>query len=451
MRLKKDTLSEENLPEVIEILAEKDENYIEFDINFVNNVIEFCDKKKNVEDLEKNGLLPDIIKILAKSDEGVITSNKDFVGKVIEFCDNNKVLAELFNKECNKDIKLLSERSKNLKVDSSNELTKNLKSIDESIKKNYNLIESISSLEKGKEVYHTSQGKANFNNKILSQQKNNDKEALDETISFFENQDNKDKLSELAENHTCGIMKYDAVIDNNGMISGFKKSPNEVFLLPKKENNVDKKSENVGNYNINLNGIKGQSESDFNQPVTLIIGNEEIEPKNLTDLKEKIKEKLSNDSDKIIKKILSFPGQSSWDSFCFVQPFIDKNFNKPNDLSIISLQEQNIQHKIKITNNDVYLYTSCKFTIKNSSTDSFEPICIEESKKYRLNDQEEGKYIVPTLLAEHIAVFEATPHVTEEGNLAYLEIGEKKSEFNWINPKPEELVTLNVVNNTANN
>ena len=67
MRLKKDTLSEENLPEVIEILAEKDENYIEFDINFVNNVIEFCDKKKNVEDLEKNGLLPDIIKIWLKA------------------------------------------------------------------------------------------------------------------------------------------------------------------------------------------------------------------------------------------------------------------------------------------------------------------------------------------------------------------------------------------------
>ena len=85
--------------------------------------------------------LPDIIKLLAKSDEKVITSNEDFVGKVIEFCDNNKVLAELFNKKCDKDIKLLSERSKNLKVDNPNELTKNLKSIDESIKKNYDLIE----------------------------------------------------------------------------------------------------------------------------------------------------------------------------------------------------------------------------------------------------------------------------------------------------------------------
>ena len=57
---------------------------------------------------------------------------------------------------------------------------------------------------------------------------------------------------------------------------------------------------------------------------------------------------------------------------------------------------------------------------------------------------------MPTLLAEHIAVFEAKPYVTEEGNLAYLKIGKKKSEFNWINPKPEELVTFNVVNNAVN-
>ena len=118
LRLKKDTLSEENLPEVI--------------------------------------------KLLSKSDEKAITSNEDFVGKVIEFCNNNKVSAELFNKECNKDIKLLSERSKNLKVDSSNELTKNLKSIDESIKKNYDLIESISSLKEGEKAYNTGDSETDF-------------------------------------------------------------------------------------------------------------------------------------------------------------------------------------------------------------------------------------------------------------------------------------------------
>lgn len=57
---------------------------------------------------------------------------------------------------------------------------------------------------------------------------------------------------------------------------------------------------------------------------------------------------------------------------------------------------------------------------------------------------------MPTLLAEHIAVFEAKPYVTENENLAYLKIGEKKSEFNWINPKPEELVTFDVKKDAAN-
>ena len=249
-------------------------------------------------------------------------------------------------------------------------------------------------------------------------------------------------------------MELHTAIDNKWTISSFSSNPAKAFLSPKGENNVDKKSENIRDYNVILDKIEKQSKSDFNQSVTLIIENKEIKTENLADLEDKIKEKFPKDAEKIIKKILSFPGQSSWDSFYFVQPFIDKNFNKPNDLPIISLQEQNIQHKIKITNNDVYLYTSCKFTIKNSSIGSFEPICIEESQKYRLNDQGKGKYTVPTLLAEHIAVFEAKPYVTENENLAYLKIGEKKSEFNWINPNQnpenEELVTFDVKKDAAN-
>ena len=111
--------------------------------------------------------------------------------------------------------------------------------------------------------------------------------------------------------------------------------------------------------------------------------------------------------------------------------------------------DMNIQYKIEIKGDDVYLYTSNKYkVIKND--DEILPICIEESKKYRLNDQGKGKYTVPTLLAEHIAVFEAEPYITEEGNSAYLKIGEKKSEFNWINPKPEELVTLDVEKDAVN-
>ena len=425
-------------------------------MDFVNKVIEFCDKEKNVENLENNGLLPDNIKILAKSDEKVITSNKDFVGKGIEFCDNNKVLAELFNKECDKDIKLLSERSKNLKVDNPNELTKNLKSIDESIKENYDLIQSISSLKEGEEVYETGKRKADFEGKILSPQENNDTKALDKTVSFFENQENKNKFIESAQGHTCGIMEYDAVINGNGIISDFDKRPNRAFLSPKGKNNVDKKSKDTENYDVNLNGIEEQSNKDFNQPITLLINSEEIQTKNLADLENKIKEKLPKDAEKITRKILSFPGQSSWDSYSLFQPFFNKKFNRLEDFPTISLQKQNIQYKIEIIKKDVYLSTSCKFTIKNSSIGSCEPICIEDSKKYRLNDQiegndqEEGKYTVPTLLAEHIAVFEAKPYVTKEGNLAYLKIGEKKSEFNWINPKPEELVTLDVEKDAVN-
>ena len=445
LRLKKDTLSEENLPEVIKNLAKKDKDYIRNNNQLVNKVIEFCDKEKNVENLEKNGLLPDIIKLLAKSDENYIKSNIGFVNKVIEFCGKNKVLAELFNKECDKDIKFLSERSKNPEVDDSNELTKNLKSIDESIKKNYNLIESISSLKGGENVYKTLQGEANFENKIPSQQKNNDTEALNETVSFFENQNNKNKLIELAENHTCGIMKYDAVIDNNGTISKFEKGPNGAFLLPKKENNVDKKSKDTENYDVNLNGIEKQSNNDFNQPITLLINSKKIQTKNLDDLKREIKEKFSNNTDKIIKKILSFPGQSCCEFNLAIQSFF---FNKKGR-NIIPKTET-IQFKIEITNDDVYLYACSKYKIFNGDSSSYEPFCIEESKKYRLNDQEEGKYTVPTLLAEHIAVFEAKPYVKDNDDLAYLKIGEKKSEFNWINPKPEELVTLDVEKDAVN-
>ena len=91
-----------------------------------------------------------------------------------------------------------------------------------------------------------------------------------------------------------------------------------------------------------------------------------------------------------------------------------------------------------------------KYPIFNGDSQSYEPFCIEDSKKYRLNDQEEGKYTVPTLLAEHIAVFEAKPYVTENDDLAHLKIGEKKSEFNWINPNPEELVTFDVEKDAVN-
>ena len=57
---------------------------------------------------------------------------------------------------------------------------------------------------------------------------------------------------------------------------------------------------------------------------------------------------------------------------------------------------------------------------------------------------------MPTLLAEHRAVLEAKPYVTKNEDLAYLKIVEKKSEFNWINPKPEELVTLDVEKDAVN-
>lgn len=358
-------------------------------------------------------------------------------------------MAELFNKECDKDIKLLSERSKNLKVDNPNELTKNLKSIDESIKKNYDLIQSISFLKEGKEVYRTFQKEANSKNITLSQQKNNDIEALNETISFFENQQNK--LNELAGNHTCGIIGLNAVFDNKGTILKFEKDPNGAFLSLKKEksskkgNNADKESKDTENYDVNLNGIEKQSNNDFNQPITLLINSEEIQTKNLDNLEKKIRENFSNNADKIIKKILSFPGQSCCEFNLAIQSF----FFEKKKRNIIPKTET-IQFKIEITNDDVYLYACSKYKILNGNSSSYEPFCIEESKKYCLNDQGEGKYTVPTLLAEHIAVFEAEPYITKEGNLAYLKIGEKKSEFNWINPKPEELVTLDVEKDAVN-
>ena len=315
LRFKKDTLSEENLPEVIKLLAEKNENYIKSNVNFVNKVIEFCDKEKDVENLEKNRLLPDIIKILAKSDEKVITSNKDFVGKiikscknkeledlkkngllpdiikilaksdkefitsnkdfvgkVIKFCKRNEILGTLIDEECGTSIESPTETLKKSNIDNAKGLTENLKSIN----KNYDLIQSISFLKEGEKVYDAGKEEADFQNITLSLQKNNDTKASDETISFFENQENKNKFIELAENHTCGIMKYDAVIDNNGTISKFEKGPNRAFLLPKKENNVDKKSKDTENYDVNLNGIEKQSKKDFTQPVILIIDNKEI-------------------------------------------------------------------------------------------------------------------------------------------------------------------------------
>lgn len=418
-------------------------------MDFVNKVIEFCDKEKNVENLEKNGLLPDIIKILAKSDKNYIKDNIDCVKKFIEFCDRDEVLGTLIDEKCGQHIESLIKTFENSNIDNSNEITEELKSI----KENYNLIQSISSLKEGKKVYETFREEANSNNKILSPQKNNDTEALDETVSFFENQKNKNKFIELAQGHTCGIMKLDTVIDNNGMIYGFKKSPNEAFLLPKGEINDNKESKDTKNYNVNLNKIEKQSKMDINRNA-YFLNEEEIqsgEGSIYDNLENKIKGKFSKDAEKIIKKILSFPGQSSWNSFFFVQTFFNKNLNKQDEFPTIFLKQQNIQCKIETTKDGVYLYTFCKFTIGNSSTESFEPICIKESKKYRLNDQEEGKYTVPTLLAEHIAVFEAKPYVTENEDLAYLEIGKKKSEFNWINPKPEELVTFDVVNNAVNN
>lgn len=114
------------------------------------------------------------------------------------------------------------------------------------------------------------------------------------------------------------------------------------------------------------------------------------------------------------------------------------------------INQFSIENKIEITENGVYLHAFFKFFIRDQNDGLYEPICIEESKKYRLNDQEEGKYTVPTLLAEHIAVFEAKPYVTKNKDLVYLKIGEKKSEFNWINPKPEELVTFDVKKDAAN-
>ena len=59
-------------------------------------------------------------------------------------------------------------------------------------------------------------------------------------------------------------------------------------------------------------------------------------------------------------------------------------------LIIFIFTDMNIQYKIEIKGDDVYLYASnkCKVTKDNTDTGETEilPICIEESKKYRLND-----------------------------------------------------------------
>ena len=46
LRLKKDTLSKENLPEVIKILAKSDKNYIKDNIDFVKKLSNFAIKRK---------------------------------------------------------------------------------------------------------------------------------------------------------------------------------------------------------------------------------------------------------------------------------------------------------------------------------------------------------------------------------------------------------------------
>ena len=120
-----------------------------------------------------------------------------------------------------------------------------------------------------------------------------------------------------------------------------QKSPSEALLSPKGKINDNKESKDTENYNVDLNEIEKQSKMDISRNACFLNG-EEIqggEGSIYHNLEDKIKEKFPKDAEKIIKKILSFPGQSSWDSFYFVQPFIDKNFNKPNDLPIISLQE----------------------------------------------------------------------------------------------------------------
>ena len=413
LRLKEDTLSEENLPEVIKHLAKKDEDYIR--------------------------------------------NNNQLVNKVIEFCDRDEVLGKLIDEECGQHIESLIKTLGNPNIDNDNEITEELKSI----KKNCDLIQSISFLKEGKEVYRTFQKEANSKNITLSQQKNNDTKALDETVSFFENQKNKNKLSELARKHKSGITAFQLSFDK-GMISSITER-SEKFLKQKTNSTKsiqDKNKNYTETHNADLDTIKQQSKSDFNRNACFL-NREEIQgdaESRFNNLENKIKEEYQNNSDEIIKKILSFPGQYATDTnFIFNDiPEIENGNDGINQFSI--------ENKIEITENGVYLHASFKFFIRDQNDGSYEPICIEESKKYRLNDQEEGKYTVPTLLAEHIAVFEATPYVMplseeekKEGHLpqlAYLEIGEKKSEFNWINPnqnpKPEELVTFDVEKDAVN-
>ena len=448
LRLKEDTLSEENLPEVIKHLAKKDEDYIRNNNQLVNKVIEFCDKKKNVEDLEKNGLLPDIIKILAKSDKNYIKSNIGFVNKVIEFCDRDEVLGKLIDEKCDTSIESLTKILKNSGIDNA----KGLIEKPELIKKNCELIKSISSLKGGEDVVNPEIKEENVKNATV-QQKKNDTNILNEMTSFLENQENKNKLSELARKHKSGITAFQLSFDK-GMISSITER-SEKFLKQKTNSTKsiqDKNKNYTETHNADLDTIKQQSKSDFNRNACFL-NREEIQgdaESRFNNLENKIKEEYQNNSDEIIKKILSFPGQYATDTnFIFNDiPEIENGNDGINQFSI--------ENKIEITENGVYLHASFKFFIRDQNDGSYEPICIEESKKYRLNDQiegndqGEGKYTVPTLLAEHIAVFEAEPYITEEGNLAYLKIGEKKSEFNWINPKPEELVTLDVEKDAVN-
>lgn len=409
LRLKEDTLSEENLPEVIKHLAKKDEDYIR--------------------------------------------NNNQLVNKVIEFCDRDEVLGKLIDEKCDTSIESLTKILKNSGIDNA----KGLIEKPELIKKNCELIKSISSLKGGEDVVNPEIKEENVKNATV-QQKKNDTNILNEMTSFLENQENKNKLSELARKHKSGITAFQLSFDK-GMISSITER-SEKFLKQKTNSTKsiqDKNKNYTETHNADLDTIKQQSKSDFNRNACFL-NREEIQgdaESRFNNLENKIKEEYQNNSDEIIKKILSFPGQYATDTnFIFNDiPEIENGNDGINQFSI--------ENKIEITENGVYLHASFKFFIRDQNDGSYEPICIEESKKYRLNDQEEGKYTVPTLLAEHIAVFEATPYVMplseeekKEGHLpqlAYLEIGEKKSEFNWINPKPEELVTLDVVNNAVNN
>ena len=256
LRLKKDTLSEENLPEVI--------------------------------------------KLLAKSGKEVISSNKDFVGNVIKFCDNDKVLAELFNKGCSEGIKLLLEKSGNLKVDSSDELTKNL----ESIKKNYDIIQSISFLKEGEKVVNSEVEEEDVKNATVQQQ-NNNTNILNEAALFLKKQQNKNKFNELARKHKSGITAFQLSFDK-GMISSITERP-EKFLKQKTNSTKsiqDKDKNYTGTHNADLDAIEKQSKMDFGGNACFLNG-EKIQgntESRFSNLENKIKKEYQNNSDEIIKK-----------------------------------------------------------------------------------------------------------------------------------------------------